>query len=248
MVGQFTFGQVHLDRSVQLTADDEALRQITGLRDATRPDEVSNVATVRMGLFAVAELLDTNWSVTMPALDGPPSTGSSLHVLFPDTIPGDLTLVLNGSGPYSILVDNATVLDGASFDPGTILSLVFNGTAFQSMNHHRPRPTDCPDGMVPVNDGFCIDVQLAPDPLDFFQAADHCGARGARLCSWAEFMSSCVERIELGLAMVGEYEWVGSACNENGLARISGLSGCTSTACAFATGDQDRRFRCCQER
>jgi hypothetical protein len=133
-------------------------------------------------------------------------------------------------------------------EPGTILSLVFNGSAFQAMNHRTRGASDCPAGMVSVNDQFCVDIALAPDAMDFFAAADHCGARGARLCSWAEFMSSCVERVDLGLVMVGQYEWVGSACNENGLARISGLSSCTSTACAFATGDQDRRFRCCKER
>jgi hypothetical protein len=243
LTGHIAIGQVHIDRPLELSAADEALRHITGLRFAVEADEAVNVGTVRSGLFAIAEPLSTSWTLTVPALAEPPTTGTSLNVLFPDAVPGDLSIFINGSGPYPILVDHVNVLDGADLEPGTILALVFNGSAFQVMNHRVREVSDCP-----VNDQFCVDIALAPDAMDFFSAADHCGARGARLCSWAEFMSSCVERVELGLAMIGQYEWVGSACNENGLARISGLSGCTSTACAFATGDLDRNFRCCTER
>lgn len=248
LVGHGAMGQVAVDNAVQLSGDSDPMRQVTGLRNAAAPGELANVTTIRNSILVAAEPMPPHWSISVPALDGPPSAGTSLYVQFMDETSGPLQLRVNGSVPYPVLLDGTTPLDGAALTPGTMLNLVFDGAAFQALNHLRDRSSSCPPGMVSVNDQFCIDIQIAPEASDFFEAADHCGSRGARLCSWAEFMASCVIRTDLGIAMTGQYEWVGSACNENGLARISGSSGCTSTACAFATGDQDRRFRCCTDR
>ena len=217
-------GQVHVDGSVRLTAADEALRQVTGLSDAVLPGDGINVASYRSGHFAVASVEGAIWQVTMPGMGAPPTLGASFTILSPGVSSGPVSLNLNGSGPYPLRVGPDSILDWATVATGSILALTFDGSGFQVMNHRTrgPRP--------------------------FFDSAIACGQRGLRLCSWAEFTVGCELRSVLGITILGQYEWVGSSCNENGNARVSGLSSCTSTGCTPATGGVGRVHRCCTER
>ena len=241
-------GQVHVDGSVRLTAADEALRQVTGLSDAVLPGDGINVASYRSGHFAVASVEGAIWQVTMPGMGAPPTLGASFTILSPGVSSGPVSLNLNGSGPYPLRVGPDSILDWATVATGSILALTFDGSGFQVMNHRTRGPRPCPPGMIEVNSEFCMDVLPSTTTSDFFDSAIACGQRGLRLCSWAEFTVGCELRSVLGITILGQYEWVGSSCNENGNARVSGLSSCTSTGCTPATGGVGRVHRCCTER
>ncbi|MEO8590187.1 MAG: hypothetical protein ABI432_12510 [Flavobacteriales bacterium] len=243
-------GQVYIDHAIQLTGTDGADRQVTGLAPLTDPSTALSVEAERRAMLVHAQAgAAPVWSVDIPALSGVPLTGTHITVRVPDNATGPVSLLLNGVGPFDVVTGPGAVLEGTLVPSGSILSLVFTGTAFQLMNGETRTLRTCPNGLVAVNGQFCIELQQDTAVVDFFAAATDCGTRGLRLCSWAEFHVACVKRTMLGINdIIGDYEWVGSACNENGSARIAGSSSCTATACALAFGSTDRPYRCCADR
>jgi hypothetical protein len=244
----FLIAQVRVDGAIQLSAADEALRQVTGLAPARLPTEAVSVASYRTGLFAIATSDGTEWAVTIDGIQGDPTPGTAITVLSPTPPTGPVLLRVNGAGPYALTVGPSTPLDGSATAEGSPLLLVFDGTGFQVMDPSHKALRACPTEMATVNDQFCMDLEPNTELMDFFQASAACGARGARLCSWSEFIAGCDQRIPLGITIVGQYEWVGSTCNEDNQARVSGLSSCFSTGCGNAIGSTLRMHRCCLER
>jgi hypothetical protein len=240
--------QVRIDAAIEFSAADEALRQVTGLGQAVLPTEAVSVSSYRTGLFAIATSDGTEWAVSLNGIEGAPTPGTAITVLSPAPLTGPVLLRFNGLGPYALTMGPSSPLDGAATTEGAPLLIVFDGTGFQVMapSHKGLRP--CPPEMATVNDQYCMDLLPNTELMDFFQASAACGARGARLCSWSEFIAGCDQRIPLGITIVGQYEWVGSTCNEDGQARVSGLSSCFSTGCGNATGSTLRMHRCCLER
>ena len=242
------FAQVRIGSPVRSSAADEALRQVTGLTEAVLPTEAVSVTSYRTGLFATATSNGLEWSMTVTGIDGAPTTGTALSLLAPAPVTGAIQIRFNGSGPFGLTSGPSTPVLGIAISEGTPLQLVFDGTGFQLMDPRHRALRQCPAGMVAVNEQYCMDLQPDTELKDFFQASAVCGAQGARLCSWSEFVAGCDQRIPLGITIVGQYEWVGSTCNEDGQARVSGLSSCFSTGCGTATGSTLRTHRCCLER
>ena len=242
--------QVRIDAPVQLAGDDPVDKQVTGLAPLNDPAAALSVEAERHAALVHAQAAPgTAWIVDVPALASAPVAGTHLTVSVPDGAAGPVSLLLNGLGPYNVMTGSTTVLDGEQVTSGSVLSLVFTGAAFQLMNGRVRTLRACPEGMAAVNGQFCIDEQQDLAVADFFYAARTCGDRGLRLCSWAEFHTACVNSATLGLSnMVGDWEWIGSACNEDGGARLAGSSTCTTATCVAAIGDTDRNFRCCIER
>lgn len=243
-------GQVHVDRAIELNANTAPNRQVLGLDASNEPGTALSVEAERLGqlVHAVAGA-GSVWTVDVPAYAGAPVAGTHITVRVPDSASGPVSMVFNGLGPYGVVTGPVEVLQGEQIPAGTVLSLVFTGSSFQLMNGEVRTLRPCPAGSVAANGQFCIDTQQNATPSDWFVAAADCGARGMRLCSWAEYHVACSNSGSLGLSnIVGDWEWLGSACNEDGCARIAGGSSCASTACALATGNTDRTHRCCSDR
>lgn len=240
--------QVRIDHAIELNSSDPSQRRVSGLRTAIGANEGISVEAYRAGVFATAGTEADAWTVELAGLVGPPVTGMALTFFAPGPLPGPLALRINGNGPYPITWGGDQVVAGSSVTSGSLVPLVFDGTTFQLMSAARTGPKPCTSGSVAVNDLYCMDLSAGPDLVDFFQASNACGERGMRLCSWAEFSAACDQRNALGLSIIGQYEWVGSTCNEDGFARVSGLSSCVSTGCAAAMGGTARAFRCCSDR
>ena len=249
-IAQIGVGQVHLDRSLELNGSSSADRQVIGLDASNQPNTALSVKAQRASQLVHADAIGGSiWTVDIPAYVGPPVAGTHITVRVPDNATGPVSMLLNGLGPYSVVTGPIAILQGEEIPSGAMLSLVFTGSVFQLMNGEVRTLRPCPAGSVAANGQFCIDTQQNATPSDWFVAAADCGARGMRLCSWAEYHVACSTSGALGLAgMVGDWEWIGSACNEDGSARIVGGSACASTACALATGNTDRIHRCCADR
>lgn len=243
-------GQVRVDGPLQLTGSDDAERQVTGLAPLNDPAAALSVeGERRVGLTHAEPGMAPSWVVDIPALPGVPVAGTHITVKVPDGATGEVTILLNGLGPYDVITGPAAPLQAEQVATGSVLSLVFLSNSFQLMNGTTRALRPCPIGTVAVNGQYCIETQQDTAIVDFFNAARICGERGLRLCSWAEFHMGCANAAVLGLQnMTGDHEWIGSACNEDGSARIAGFSGCTSVACALAAGSTDRPFRCCTDR
>jgi hypothetical protein len=256
LLGLFWFGafsgngQVYIDHAIQLIGTDAADRQVSGLAPLSDPTTALSVEAERRGMLVHTQAgAAPIWTVDIPSLSGVPLTGTHITVRVPENATGPVSMLLNGLGPYDVITGPSAVLDGTTIPPGSVLSLVFTGAAFQLMNGEVRTLQPCPSGLIAANSQFCVELQQDTAVVDFFAAASDCGARGLRLCSWAEFHVACTNRTVLGITdIVGDYEWIGSTCNEDGEARIAGSSACATAACGFAFGSTDRPYRCCTDR
>jgi hypothetical protein len=237
-----------VDGSIQLTGSSESMRQVTGLAAPFGNMDALPVFSLRAGVLMTAAAVDDQWVVELPTSMLPLQPGTALSVIAPEPIAGPVLMAVNDGSSYPLRYASTVDLMGTSISPGTILSLVFDGSVFQVTSRPSYERADCPTGTVPVGEHYCMDTMLTGPATDLFLAARACGDRGMRLCTWAEFIAGCDRRLELGISVLGEYEWVNSTCNEDGFARVAGLTSCASTGCTAATGGTPRPFRCCTER
>ena len=161
---------------------------------------------------------------------------------------GPVTLSVNGSAAYPVLVNGDQPLLPGDVGTGSTVSVVFDGTAFQLISARRLERKPCPPGTTQVNELYCIeDVQH--DTLDFPHAANVCGSLGLKLCSWAQFYNACYHASELGLTdMVGDWEWTDDAANSDNSVRVTGQTSCTQISVTVGYGVIARNFHCCFRR
>ncbi|HRH70962.1 MAG TPA: hypothetical protein PLB89_15780 [Flavobacteriales bacterium] len=241
--------QVIIDRSVILTGSTDTQRQVIGLEAPQDDTELQTAGTEGPGQYRVAGPVTGNtWTVVLPALNAP-QPGTHVVVRAPLALPGGITLLLNSSGPYPVLLADGNALEGTDLAEGLLLSLVFDGSAFRVLNGTADLPRTCATGSVPVNRQFCMETTQRA-PKNFFDAALECHADGLRLCRWGEFYAACERATELGLLqMTDGWEWTNNSSNEDNSVRIVGASGqCMSAGNALASGSADRAFRCCSTR
>ncbi len=241
--------QIKVDRAIELNSTDPAQRQITGVPSIVAPDAVINAATELNNAHRSSEPAGgALWQIDLQGLDQAPIPGTQLLVRSPAPMNGSLQVMVNEHGPFNVTYGNATNIDGNWIPEGTILSIVFDGNGFQLMNGSPRIPRGCPEGLVAVNEQFCIQVDRSPQQ-EFWDSIQTCGSQGLRLCSWGEFYSACTDAAVLGLQnMPSVWEWTNNTANEDYGVRIAGNGTCAAAATGIATtGDPSaaKYFRCC---
>lgn len=242
------FAQVHSNKPIVLTGATGTDRQVTGLDPSTAPDDALAAGIEQSGVLRTLPTVTGNaWIATLPGLSSVPTVGLHVVVKAPSTNSGEVTLVLNGQGPYALKQGSAPV-DGSTLEEGTMLSLVFDGDAMQLINGRNDVRRSCPGAMVQVNAQFCIEPGQRPG-TDFFTAAVTCASAGRRLCSWSEFHLACINTGPLGLTGTEDnWEWSNNTANEDNSVRVVGSGTCFSASTWPATGSTALQYRCCYSR
>jgi hypothetical protein len=239
--------QVKVDQPVQLTGNEPAQQQVLGLDPALEPSDALDAATDQRGAAHWAgDATGAAWVLSLDAISGPPSAGFAMVVRTAVPQSGNVTLSVNGHGPYPVVIAPGEPLNGDALPVGTMLSLVFDGAAFQATNGvtHALRP--CPEGMVQVGAHFCMEPDERPEGT-WFQAAMNCANAGLRLCTWSEWQQACLRRVDLGLnTMISNWEWVNNTANEDGSARVVGNTSCSNAGTFYVTNSA--ATRCCYSR
>lgn len=240
--------QIQVDRPVVLTAPADSARRVTGLADATEEHDALNARSAALGRFRSATVGGTAdaWTAGLvPALTDTLPAGAELLLRIPQSNTGAVSLTIDGLGPFPVEEAPGDPLDSADVPAGLMARLLFDGTAFQLVNGRPARTRPCPSGFVEVTEQFCMEPDER-DTLDFREAAQACGALGARLCTWGEFYAACVRAAQLGLNdMIGNWEWTNNSANADMGVRVVGFSSCTIAATAGALDPPARNFRCC---
>lgn len=240
--------QVSSDKPLVLTGATQQERQLTGLPADPSPTSALSARQDQGNTQRTAVAAGNQaWVATLPSISGAPSPGTQLVIKAPDAVQADsVSLLVNGNGPYPVLIRPGRPLSGADLSPGELLSLVFDGSSFQRMNGIDHRRRGCPNGLVAVNDQYCIE----PDERageSFYDAARICTESGLRLCTWAEWHSACLLSSGLNLQnMVGNWEYTDDTANEDGTVRITGVTCTQATTWLISNGSQ--AFRCCYTR
>jgi len=243
-----SMAQVRVDGGVVLTGPGPAERQVLGLPDGVVAGDALTAGVEQAGAYRFTDLVGgPPWEVLGPAGTGAPVPGTHLLLRLPGPVQGPLDVLVNGHGPFPLSDAAGSPIDAAAALPGTVLSLVFDGTVFRDIGGTVDVLRDCPQGMASVGGRSCVEVNERA-ALDWFAAALACAADGRRLCSWGEFMVACVLGPGQGLQnLTNNWEWTGSTANSNGQARIAGSGNCYALN-AVATTTPARAFRCCATR
>ena len=238
--------QVSLDKPLLFVGATDNDRRITGLpRSLNASDALAAGVEQDATLRTAFPTSGSTWQIELTALASAPPPGTNLIAMAPGGA-GPVQVEVNGFGPYPLLLGPGEPLDVADVLPGTPLNIVFDGSAFHITNGASTRRQPCPEGMVTVNEEFCISPQ-ENTTATFFEAAVVCGSQGMRLCGWAEYLAACNNATQLGLTgLTGNWEWIDDAVNEDGSVRVSGSSACSATGDALATSP--RTYRCCRSR
>jgi hypothetical protein len=231
------FAQVAIDRPVLLTGGTMEQRQLTGLPASTEPAAVLSTAIEQSGhhRYAPTSVNGALWHADLPSLLGPASAGTQLLVTCPSTTSGAVELEVNDQAAVPVLAAPGLPLAGDAYPAGTILSLVFDGNAYHVMNGRANARRTCPDGMVAVNEQFCIEPNERA-ATNYFQASLACVLDDRRLCSWGELYAACMAASTLGLNnMVGNWEWTRDSANEDGSIRMVLQNSCAAAGTRVAT-------------
>lgn len=239
--------QVEVDRPVILESTDPTQRQVLGLEPGGDPGDALTAAPEQQGLLRHSEpAAGPVWNVELDGLIAP-TAGTHITVKVPEGGSGTVQLQLNGGVATALEWEPGLAVDVSALPAGLILSLVFNGTAWQVMNGRDYKLRGCPPGMVAVNDQFCIQQSQRP-ALDFGSAINVCAALSQRMCTWGEFIAACQRRIALGLQFPSnDWEWTNNSANEANTVRMVRLANCTQAGTRNMASPA-APYRCCYTR
>lgn len=243
--------QIAIDGRLILAGPSDDQRQVLGLPPSILSGDVLTGAVDRSGALnygvAVASS-PQNWQVSIPGLQQAPITGTHVLIEVPQNASGAISVDINGSGSIPVIQRGGSPLSGELYDAGSLLSLVFDGTAFQLMNGPIHQRRECPTGMVQVTEGLCIDMNEQAAPLMFFDSIMLCIQQDKRMCSWGEWFTACSKQNELGLLnMTNNREWTSNTANADNAVRAVGDGSCFSAPSVYVNA-APLYLRCCLSR
>jgi len=246
-----SLGQVTIDGRVVLGHPSPEQRQVLGLPPSVLSGDVLTGAIDQSGALAYGVATPSSAGSWQAEIDGLPQVlvpGTHVLIEVPESTGSGITLSVNGSVAKPVVFRGGSPLDGDLYEAGSLLSLVYDGTAFQIMNGPVHRRRECPTGMAQVNESTCIDIDESSSTLTFFNAVLVCIQQNKRMCSWGEWHTACRKTDELGLTnMTNNGEWTANTANYDGAVRIVGDGNCF-TGGTESTASGPRFFRCCLPR
>ena len=248
-IGAMAHAQVRSDKPIVLNGSGTNDRQLNGVHDGVASTDAMNARTLQRGTYLYAEVSGTNtWQADLQPAITQVIAGTCLILHVANANTGAVTISVNGSSPYALRKQGALDLSAGDVDAGAMVSVVFDGSAFQLISARRLDRRTCPSGTVQVNALYCIELDQH-DSVDFPAAANTCGGQDMHLCTWGEWYIACTQATLLGLnGMTGDWEWVGSAANSDGQARVVGQSVCSQAGATSGWNSVARNFRCCYRR
>lgn len=242
------WAQVRSDKAILLEGAPATDRRIMMLADPAAESDALNAGSLQAGgyRFAAASGGDA-WTVQLTPTLGTLAPGLRLLVAAPADNGGPVTLDVDGTGARPVEGAGGALAAGDVL-AGEVVSLVYDGAAFQLISGRPLRRKPCPGGTVAVSDLYCIE-SVQHDTVDYPTAAVYCGSQNMQLCTWGQWYVACTQATTLGLqGMLGDWEWTNSAGNSDTQARVVGQSTCTQAAVTTGWDSEPRSFRCCFRR
>ncbi len=237
--------QVHIDRPIILTAPDTSQRMVTGLARADAADALITLGDARSGFYHWAQASGTGPNINLTVDPVATAYVNGLGVRFLPTAPaaGVVTFNVDGLGPKPVYRSDGLRLTVGQVQPGSIVEAIYADSAFFLQGR---APAACPTGFLPVNTSFCL---MRNDTLNMsiYNATNWCYSRGARLCSWDEYISACTAVQGQLEGMFDDWEWIDGTADHTHTAVQAGRYACRSERSWGALEDDNNyaRVRCC---
>jgi hypothetical protein len=237
--------QVRVDHPIMLNSTDTAERMIGGIARANDEHALITLGDARSGAYHWAQASGTNGNITL-SLD-PVATGyvNGLSIRFLPAVSasGVVTFNVDGLGPKPVYRTDGQRVVAGQVQPGTMVEAIYADSAFFLQGR---APSACPDGFLQANTSFCL---MRNDTLNMsiYNAANWCYSRGARLCSWDEYISACTVLQGQLEGMYDDWEWIDGTADHTHTAVQAGRYACRSERSwgALESNNNYARVRCC---
>lgn len=156
---------------------------------------------------------------------------------------GAVTINVDGLGAKRLYRTDGMFPAFGELAPGRISTIVYQDSAFFLMD--RPRE-NCPSGFYDVNGQYCIQRNDTLS-LSVFNATKWCGDRGARLCTWGEYIHACTVHQSAMEGMFDEWEWIDDSSDHTHTGVQAGRWQCRSER-SFVAAENPNNYaqvRCC---
>jgi hypothetical protein len=240
-----TVAQLHVDKPIVLTSADSTGRSIEGLAPATDESDLITVADAQAGTYHWGHVGGTGMAIELAT--NPPcaayTNGLNIRFMPAALAYGAVTLNVDGLGAKRIYRSDARPVSAGQLQPGTIVEAVFMDTAFFLMGRE---PVGCPAGYLSAGGDLCI-MREDTGFMSVYNATRWCFERGARLCSWDEFIAACtLNQSEMG-GLFNEWEWIDGTSDHTHTANQGARWQCRSQRQVGAV-ESDNNYgevRCC---
>lgn len=237
--------QVTVDRPVVLTGNDPAERTITGLAPAQGDDALIDLDGARSGRYHQAVATQNGTALTLAMAPACSAYADGLEVRFvaPGRAMGAVTVDIDGLGARPLLRSDGARPGFGDIEAGQSVGMVFRDSAFVLMGRAVDR---CPDGFLPLNERLCIQRNDTLS-MSVFSAANWCMERGARLCTWDEYVYACLKENPQYEGFADDWEWADDTSDHTHTAFQVGRWGCRSARnfAAYETPASFASVRCC---
>jgi hypothetical protein len=221
------WGQVQVDRPVVLAGSADSLRRITGLTMAM--DETALITAGEAVQGTVHLALSSGSTNTVALTLSPPAlaytSGMTIrwnpHVV---SAGGLVKVNVDGLGDRSVYRNDGLPVAFGQLQPGSVAEIIYADTAFFLTGRTR---SDCPTGFVEVSSELCIQ-QNDSTLIDVFSAVVYCRQRGARLCTWDEYVLACSAQGQQLSGMFDDWEWIDDTSDHTHTGNQAGRYSCRS--------------------
>lgn len=237
--------QVNLSKPVILSNADPSERRVEGLATAADNSALITVDDARAGRYHWAQASGTGAAIilqTQPAC-GAYTNGLELRFMPAASGAGRVSVDVDGLGVRYLYRTDGLNPGLGELVPGRIATMIYADTAFFLQD--RPR-AGCPPDFYDVNGQYCIQRN---DTLymSIFNANKWCSDRGARLCSWGEYIHACSVHQTAMEGMFNEWEWVDDTSDHTHTAVQVGRWSCYTQRAWTAVENPNNyaNVRCC---
>lgn len=237
--------QVRVDRPVELNAADPALRTVEGLAPAENVTGMIDANGAQSGRYHWGQATGTGMVIQLSLTPAANAYANGMEVRFLPIAAGygSVTVNVNGLGARRIYRSDGLPVSIGQLTPGTLATMVYADTAFFISG----RATQaCPEGYLPVNGQYCIQRNDTAN-FSIFNATRWCNDRGARLCTWGEYIHACNVQQSAMEGMFDDWEWVDDTSDHTHSSVQVGRWVCHSQRNfgAVEDGNNNGRVRCC---
>ncbi len=245
LLSVWSVAQVQVDKPLLLTSPDSAQRSIEGLAPAVEESNLITVGDAQSGTYHWGQVSGTAMAVEL-ALDPPCAAytnGLNVRFLPTATAAGAVTLNVDGLGAKRMYRSDARAVSAGQIQAGSVVEAVYMDTAFFILGRET---AECPAGYLPAGGNLCI-MQDDTLYMSIFSATRWCYERGARLCSWDEYIQACTANQAELVGLFDEWEWIDGTSDHTHTANQAGRWQCRTQRQwgAIETNNNYAQVRCC---
>ncbi|MBL7965285.1 MAG: hypothetical protein JNM31_15725 [Flavobacteriales bacterium] len=235
--------QVQVDRPVIFSGPLDSLRQVEGLAYPATDDALLRSDAHASGALHWAQVGGTANALTLTLSPAPAAYGGHLRVRFLPLLAntGPVTLNVNGLGARPLRRMDLLPVGAGELAPGVAVEATYADSVF-ILRARQERA--CPPGYLPGNGSFCV-MATEVNNQSWFQAAQYCADRGARLCTWDEYYYGCLQQQANLTGLFNNWEWLDDTADHTHTATQGGRWQCRSQRSIGATDAVLGTTRCC---